>query len=102
MAIYRNDARIILGMVARGDKEHNIAAWFGENQARVAEAKKGDYGTLEAAPEKDLPPAGPPGVKGRRLRSAIDRALEWLDAADLAKAETVLRDAIGQYDKNED
>lgn len=44
----RTDAKIVLGMQAREDREHDIAAWFGVNQARVAEVKGGKFGTLEA------------------------------------------------------
>ena len=44
------DVKIVLGMAARGDRSHDIAAWFGVNQGRIAEAKSGEYGTLEKAP----------------------------------------------------
>jgi hypothetical protein len=101
VTLYRQDARIILGMSARGDKDHNIAAWFGENQGRIAEAKAGDYGTLECAPANELPPAGPPGVKGRRLRGAIDKALEELGNGNTDGVAAVLKDAIARYDANE-
>jgi hypothetical protein len=30
-SLTNKDASIILGMVARGDREHDIAAWFGVN-----------------------------------------------------------------------
>lgn len=50
MTLMNKDASIILGMVARGDKRHDIAAWFGENQARIAEVEQGQYGNLTAAP----------------------------------------------------
>jgi hypothetical protein len=29
-------------MLARGDRHHDIAAWFGVNQARIAEVKGGE------------------------------------------------------------
>jgi hypothetical protein len=32
-----SDAAIIKGMLARGDRQHDIAAWFGVNAGRVAE-----------------------------------------------------------------
>jgi hypothetical protein len=69
-----NDARIVLGMVARDDREHDIAAWFGVNQGRVAEAKAGEYGTTSVAPASELPPKGPPGPKGRRLHATAKKA----------------------------
>lgn len=74
MTLTNKDAQIVLGMVARGDKRHDIAAWFGENQARIAEVEAGEYGNLVAAPASDLPPKGAPGLKGRRLRAFTAKA----------------------------
>lgn len=104
ISLTRSDARIVLGMEARGDRNHDIAAWFGVNQGRIAEVKKGDYGTLEMAPAADLPPRGPPGVKGRRIREATRKAIELLEAGDAsasAKALTALKDAAAKFDANE-
>jgi hypothetical protein len=64
----RADASIIMGMVARGDRDHDIAAWFGVNQGRIAEVKDGSkFGIVAAAQSDQLPPKGPPGIKGRRI-----------------------------------
>ena len=71
MALTNRDAAIVLGMVARGDKRHDIAAWFGENQARIAEIEQGSHGSIAAAPAAELPPKGAPGPKGRRLRAFV-------------------------------
>jgi hypothetical protein len=95
------DARVVLGMQARGDRDHDIAAWFGVNQGRVAEAKEGKFGTIEAAPAKELPPKGPPGIKGRRLRAALDKALAALEAKDSEAAIRILADAKKTYETNE-
>ena len=35
------DAAIVKGMLARGDRQHDIAAWFGVNGGRVADIKTG-------------------------------------------------------------
>jgi hypothetical protein len=86
-------------MSARGDKDHDIAAWFGVNQGRIAEVKAGQYNVQ--AQTTDLPPAGSPGPKGRRVRAAVDVALEKLANGDAGAAETILRDAAAKYDKNE-
>ena len=91
----RSDVPIIMGMVARDDRDHDIAAWFGVNQGRIAEAKEGHYGMAPAAPAKDLPPKGPPGIKGRRLREAIQKALNAADPVP------ILRSACAEYDRNE-
>ncbi len=57
MGLSHKDATIIMGMLARGDKNHDIAAWFGENPARVAEVKDGTaFGEVPPAPHAELPP----------------------------------------------
>lgn len=53
------DAAVIKGMLARGDKQHDIAAYFGENGARIAEIKKGEkFADVRAA--STLPPPKTP------------------------------------------
>jgi hypothetical protein len=98
------DVAIVLGMQARGDREHDIAAWFGVNQGRMADAKEGKFGTPPMAPGHTLPPKGPPGVKGRRLKSAVDRALDVLakhGPAGLSEATAILNEGKARYDANE-
>lgn len=58
------DASIVKGMVARGDRLHDIAAWFGVNSGRVANVKNGrvegaKFREVPPAPPHALPPAGP-------------------------------------------
>jgi hypothetical protein len=53
------DAAVIKGMLARGDKQHDIAAHFGENGARVNEIKKGEK-FADVKPAKTLPAPKPP------------------------------------------
>ncbi|MGD9714746.1 MAG: hypothetical protein AB7V46_22200 [Thermomicrobiales bacterium] len=96
-----SDARIVNGMVARGDRDHDIAAWFGVNQGRIAEVKNGDYGTKEAAPSEQLPPKGPPGVKGRRLRAVVQKAINALANGDRDAALGALTEGAGKYDAND-
>nr|WP_319246971.1 hypothetical protein [uncultured Celeribacter sp.] len=61
MAFSFRETQIVKGMLNRGDKQHDIASYFGVNGGRVAEVAtgKGDYPTAEAFPEEKLPPAGP-------------------------------------------
>lgn len=101
MTLTTNDAKIIIGMAARGDKHHDIAAHFGENQARVAEALEGKYGTNEAAPANQLPSKGAPGVKGRRLRAFVEKAVAALEAKDPETALKELKAGTDRYDRNE-
>ena len=37
--ISKADAAIVFGMLKRGDKQHDIAAYFGENPGRVIDVK---------------------------------------------------------------
>lgn len=99
-----SDVSLVLGMAARGDRNHDIAAWFGVNQGRIAEAKQGRFGMPPIAPAHQLPPSGPPGIKGRRLRGSAEQALDALrtgttDAA--AKAIKILEESLARYDTNE-
>jgi hypothetical protein len=99
-----SDARIVLGMVARDDREHDIAAWFGVNQGRIAEAKAGEYGTSSAAPASELPPKGPPGPKGRRLHNTAKKVVAILEskgADGAADALAALREGVKRYEQNE-
>src|SRR5262249_17818138 len=64
VALTYKDAAVIMGMLARGDKNHDIAAWFGENPARIAEVKDGQaFGVVPAAPADELPQKGAVGPK---------------------------------------
>lgn len=95
------DARVVAGMVARGDRDHDIAAWFGVNQGRIAEVKEGKWGPIEPSPADTLPPKGPPGVKGRRLRSAVNKALGLVAAGKPEEAMATLEEAAKKYDAME-
>lgn len=54
-----DDAAIVKGMLLRGDRQHDIAAWFGVNGGRIAEISTGaKFAEVEAA-HQDLPPPGP-------------------------------------------
>ena len=79
MALTNRDAAIVLGMVARGDKRHDIAAWFGENQARIAEIEQGSHGSIAAAPAADLPPKGAPGPKRKACQSIREKGIGRLE-----------------------
>lgn len=101
MALTTRDASIVIGMVARGDDQHDVAAWFGVNQGRVADALAGKYGTDKAAPTNELPPKGAPGMKGRRLRSKVTKAAESLKAGDATAALQLLEAGLADFNKNE-
>lgn len=54
------DAKIVKGMLRRGDKQQDIALFFGVNQGRITEIKKGEiFQNVEGLPFDQLPPQGP-------------------------------------------
>jgi hypothetical protein len=55
-----SDAALIRGMLARGDKQSDIAAFFGINGGRISEINTGKrHPKAVAAPADELPPPGP-------------------------------------------
>jgi hypothetical protein len=55
-----DDAAIVKGMIERGDRQHDIAAWFGVNGGRIGEISSGDkFRYVDPAPAETLPPPGP-------------------------------------------
>jgi hypothetical protein len=70
ISICEDDARIAKGMLYRGDRQSDIAAYFGVNGGRIAEMAKGlTFWWVDPAPLDQLPPSGPYIV--RALLSAI-------------------------------
>ena len=66
------DASIIKGMLTRGDRQHDIAAWFGVNGGRIAEIATGaKFASAIAASENNLPPRGP-YLSGRETQRLVD------------------------------
>jgi len=54
------DVALVKGMLNRGDRQHDIAAWFGVNGGRIAEINAGDkFSWIEPASQNELPPQGP-------------------------------------------
>jgi hypothetical protein len=79
-----DQAAIVKGLLARGEKQHDIAAFFGENGGRIAEIAKGKkHKDVKPAAKKDLPtPAALAGSYAvHQARQAIIRAKLGLDAA---------------------
>jgi hypothetical protein len=93
------DVPLIVGMIARGDRDHDIAAWFGVNQARIAEAKDGQFGPPSTSPGLQLPPKGPPGIKGRKLRDAVEAAINAINSGKDPRP--ILEAGRNSYDQDE-
>ena len=105
MSLTRADAAIVMGMLARGDKNQDIAAWFGENPARIVEIENGSaFGVVPAALAASLPPKGAIGPKGRRLRAYASDALDILKAegaAGVGDAIKELENGLKRFDQHE-
>lgn len=87
------DTEVVMGMLARGDRQHDIAAYFGVNGGRIGEVATGDniYPNAEVVPEEKLPPPGPYMTK-YALRPVIVTLNEAIVAIELAEAEEDLAD----------
>lgn len=55
-----DDAAIVKGMLIRGDRQHDIAAWFGVNGGRIGEISTGaKFAEVKPVDQGELPPPGP-------------------------------------------
>jgi hypothetical protein len=78
------DASLVRGMVRRGDRHHDIAAWFGVNQGRIAEVNDGSlFPSAPVASASRLPPQGPytSGRSAHKAIAALENAKEALEDA---------------------
>lgn len=87
------ETRVVKGMLARGDRQHDIASYFGVNGGRIGEISNGEgnYPNAQAAPEAELPPPGPYMTKFA-VQGIIDTLNEAIEALDLAEQEEELAD----------
>lgn len=89
MALNDGEIAIVKGMLLRGDRQHDIAAYFGINGGRIAEISTGQTGSsIAAASAEDLPPAGP-YMAGRSALRARDTLTALRD---------LIQDAINDID----
>jgi len=87
--ITSKDAALVKGMLARGDRQHDIASWFGVNAGRIAEiATRATFAGVAPADETDLPPVGP-YMSGKAANAAMTALAEA--KAALAAAEAKIR-----------
>jgi len=76
-----DDTMLVKGMLIRGDRQHDIAAWFGVNAGRIAEIAIGkSFAWVKAAEGFNLPPVGPypSGKRSIEAQVALDEALNAL------------------------
>jgi hypothetical protein len=89
MALSEGEIATVKGMLLRGDKQHDIAAYFGVNGGRIAEISTGQTGSsVTASLADDLPPAGP-YMAGRSALRARDTLIALRD---------LIEEAIGDID----
>ena len=84
---------IVKGMLARGDRQHDIASYFGVNGGRIGEVSAGTnaYPNAQPTPEAELPPPGPYMTKFA-VQGVLDTLNEAIEALDLAEQENELAD----------
>jgi hypothetical protein len=81
-------------MLARGDRQHDIAAWFGVNGGRIAELASGKlFWWVRPAPvDHELPPPGPYPC-GREAKAALEALAAAEAALDAARRAVLQRHA---------
>ena len=97
ISLTRSDAALVKAMLRRGDRQSDIASFFGVNGGRIAEISTGDrFAGVPAAEEDKLPPEGP--YVSRALRRQVKRDLlairECLDDRDYKQARSIVTDAL--------
>lgn len=89
------DAAVAKGMLARGDRQHDIAAWFGVNGGRIAELASGKlFWWVRPDPvDQRLPPPGPYPC-GREAAAALEALVAAEAALENARRAVLLRRAV--------
>lgn len=99
MTIERSDVSLIKGMLLRGDRQSDIAAYFGGslNSGRISEINTGKRGQgIPAASMDELPPPGPYQVSFRSALKARDTLIALRDLVNQTLAE------IEAWESNQD
>jgi hypothetical protein len=96
MPLNDGEIAIVKGMLSRGDKQHDIAAYFGINQGRITEISNGHTGpSVTASPQEGLPPPGP-YMAGRSALKARDTLIALRDLIQGAIEDIDLYEAPGK------
>lgn len=75
-----NDAAVVKGMLRRGDRQHDIASWFGVNGGRIAEISSRTKFSDVVIQMDRLPPVGPyiSGRQSHATRQEINTIIQKL------------------------
>jgi hypothetical protein len=85
ITLNEQDAATAKGMLLRGDRQHDVASWFGVNGGRIAEIASGHrFSWVQAASLMNLPPPGP-YLCGREARAALEAIAAAKRAVSLAE-----------------
>jgi hypothetical protein len=80
------DAATVKAMLARGDRQHDIAAWFGVNGGRIGEIASGQaFRSVQPEEGANIPPRGP-YPSGRDATIALQALVAARDAINSAEA----------------
>jgi len=105
MAFSYRETQIVKGMLERGDRQHDIASYFGVNGGRVGEVSSGNCDYPQAVPllEDKLPPPGPyVGAKTVfEVKEILQDGIELIEGAgsssdEAAEAVDALNSAISK------
>lgn len=75
-----SDAAVVKGMLRRGDRQHDIASWFGVNGGRIAEiSSRGKFSDVVMQTDR-LPPVGPyvSGKQSHATKQELKAVVEQL------------------------
>lgn len=99
MPLSNCETRFVKGMLARGDRQHDIAAYFGVNGGRIAEVANGtcNYPNAQPMPEDELPPPGP-YITQYALQPVIDTLEEAIELIELPGADANIDDIKAALD----
>lgn len=96
----KSDAAIAKAMITRGDRQHDIASWFGVNGGRIAEISTGDKFAGVSTSTDKLPPKGPYGPPLRNAMNALNEARKVLEKAQFGHVEqSEVTEALKTIDK---
>ena len=80
------DAAVAKAMLHRGDRQHDIAAWFGVNGGRIGEiASRRAFRSVQPDDGANLPPRGP-YPSGREATIALQALVTARQVIDSAEA----------------
>jgi hypothetical protein len=91
------DASVVKGMIARGDKNETIAAYFGVNQRAVSYIRSGKtFQDVTEASSDRLPPPGPYGVDPIYVRfyQTMTKVNQLWEQRRMAEAKELLEKAL--------